>query len=170
MSTFIKRIKNLQEPQIQQLAHLVLPLNVPKVVHVERNEMYSERLQAVSIVDIIKKVSEDYLRIRREIISLILILHSHGIIHGDCHMGNFMIDEAGRIYIVDFGSAKYLNKRDIELEKADIRLALRELNKWMIYYWLNGEIEYNWMKNHACYMKRELTEWSKRNDRLVSYI
>lgn len=37
-------------------------------------------------------------------------IHSKGICHRDVNSTNFLIDEKGRIYLSDFGSAKILKK------------------------------------------------------------
>eukprot|EP00873_Tetraselmis_striata_P033744 jgi/Tetstr1/454008/TSEL_040927.t1 len=44
-------------------------------------------------------------RARKQVAGLLETLHSHGILHGDAHEGNAMVDDSGRVFIIDYGFA-----------------------------------------------------------------
>ncbi len=51
------------------------------------------------------------LEISREISDALRVAHNHGILHRDIKSDNIMIDEEGRVKVLDFGIAKDLNAR-----------------------------------------------------------
>lgn len=48
------------------------------------------------------------------LVELILKLHEMDIQHGDTHIDNFMFDDKGNIYIIDFGNARIIKKDSLK--------------------------------------------------------
>jgi len=70
-----------------------------------------------------------YIKDRSQILR---ILAKNNIVHGDDHLNNFMIDDAGKLKIIDFGQAKKIVRRDDVIKpKHNSRFFLTETPQYL---------------------------------------
>ena len=76
-------------------------------------------------------------------ISMLRIVHEHGIVHGDVHGGNFVFSDIKKIHLVDFGrSTEWLDPRTgLHMTLLDARLK-EQLEKTNL---LNADIAFNYI-------------------------
>ncbi len=73
----------------------------PKVLSYTEDYIVMEYVKAV-------KITQNDLRKLKPVINKKLdILYDNGIYHGDLHIGNILVTERGRVYIIDYGLSEY---------------------------------------------------------------
>jgi eukaryotic-like serine/threonine-protein kinase len=92
--------------------------NIRKVI--TASEYYSTPYILLEYVDgepmshIIEELSlETRCRIAQQIMSAIDHLHRHGILHGDIHASNFLIDDYSHVHLIDLGMAYYEGEKEV---------------------------------------------------------
>jgi RIO-like serine/threonine protein kinase len=67
-----------------------------------------DKLKGDSVIDVFFLLTRrNQLEIIRKCCKVLNSLHKLGMVHGDSHLGNFMIDQEGRIFLVDFEYAYF---------------------------------------------------------------
>lgn len=64
------------------------------------------------------------------------LLHGAGLVHGDSTTSNFMVDDAGKVWLIDFGLAEYDSSP--EQQATDLLLAKKSLSEKQFEYFLKG--------------------------------
>jgi Kae1-associated kinase Bud32 len=79
-------------------------LNVPKPMRMEETKIVMQKIDG-------KRFSDCFdLNRMPEIGEMIAKLHNLGVVHGDLTTANIMMDDSGKLYLIDFGLAKFSNK------------------------------------------------------------
>lgn len=86
-----------------------------------------------SVVKPIDRRSQASVHNHAALVNKLILIHGHevlvhGYFNGDCHPGNFLLDENGKVGLIDYGQIKELNKEERHLF-ARIVIALAEDNR-----------------------------------------
>ena len=87
----------------------------PKLLCCEKSKNYwLEWIDGLSIHDYIKRGIElcKKLSLIKKIIRIIGFLHKHNTLYGDIHSSQFIIDENGKIWLIDYGQSFNINNSD----------------------------------------------------------
>ncbi|XP_076874720.1 uncharacterized protein LOC143525090 [Brachyhypopomus gauderio] len=115
-------LKNMKrEPRIHQL--ILHPHVVQLLETMETENCYYMALELCSGGDLMERICErkrlderDVRRYTRHILSAVDHLHTHGIVHRDLKIENFLLDEHNNIKIVDFGLSNTLRADSLSAE------------------------------------------------------
>jgi len=118
----IRTYRTVHEPQLMHEAKKAgVPTPIIYLVDVENAIIIMEHINGRQV----KKLLEDLVANEREnlcvkIGELIAKLHKNGIIHGDLTTSNMILNDEGKVYLVDFG----LGEKNAELEAKGVDLHL----------------------------------------------
>ena len=96
-------------------------INVPKILKTEDNKIYMEYINGNKLSEIIEEKPD----LVKKLANQIILLHKHGIVHGDLTTSNVLVKE-NSIYLIDFGLSKFTDR--IEDKATDIHLFKECLN------------------------------------------
>src|SRR5436309_2908268 len=83
--------------------------------HVDGGDVYlaMELLEGETLADWLERVGRpaapDILRLGREIAGGLAVIHGHGLVHRDVKPSNLWVQPGGRVKILDFGLARFLD-------------------------------------------------------------
>ncbi|MBQ6470913.1 MAG: hypothetical protein IJJ33_02935 [Victivallales bacterium] len=81
---------------------------IPNLGHVENPEHHPEKTQSRSFFE--------------ELVSMVLVLHEHGIAHGDLRRANILVGKDGHPWLIDFATSVNLNTSRLLLRKLYFRM------------------------------------------------
>lgn len=84
--------------------------NSPKLIKIESNSIYMEKIEGKVLKDCLNE--ENYLKIMYQVGNMVSKLHLLDIIHGDLTTLNFMMNNDGNIFMIDFGLASFSHSEE----------------------------------------------------------
>lgn len=123
----IRKFRTIHEPQLLNEAKKAgVPTPTIFLVDTRNMQIIMEFIRGKQIKHVLAKVSASQRQdLCFEIGVIIAKLHSHGIIHGDLTTSNMILNEYGKIFLVDFGLAEKQN--ELESKGVDLHLIKRSL-------------------------------------------
>ena len=123
----IRKFRTIHEPQLLNEAKKAgVPTPTIFLVDTRKMQIIMEFIRGKQIKHVLAKVSATQRQdLCFEIGVIIAKLHSHGIIHGDLTTSNMILNEYGKIFLVDFGLAEKQN--ELESKGVDLHLMKRGL-------------------------------------------
>lgn len=123
----IRRYRTIHEPQLMNLAKRAgVPTPIIFLVDVVDSTIIMQYIKGKQLKYVLDQVSEEK---RRELCfkigELVARLHNHGIVHGDLTTSNMILDDAGRIFLIDFGLGDKTD--ELEAKGVDLHLLRRAL-------------------------------------------
>lgn len=142
-----KLIKRRTKSEAKILERLLNQINIPKIKGIEGNKLIIEYIPGKKISENLENLSlKEQKNIMKDLGNQVAKLHNEDIIHGDLTTSNFIINEKGKIYIIDFGLSFISSK--IEDKANDI-------------YLLKQALKTKHSKNFEFLFKEFLKEYSK---------
>ncbi|BBG24218.1 Kae1-associated kinase Bud32 [Sulfuracidifex tepidarius] len=101
---------------------LKIGVNTPAIFYIDKesNTLVLEYIDGVTV-----RETDCKDEVTRKMGEYIALLHMHGIAHGDVNPNNFIVNEKGELFLIDFGLAKRTD--DIEDFGTDIEVFYRSL-------------------------------------------
>ncbi|MCL1978221.1 MAG: Kae1-associated serine/threonine protein kinase [Candidatus Bathyarchaeota archaeon] len=131
----IRSYRTIHESQLlhqSKVAGIATPLIY--MVNVPEATIIMEYIEGIQVKQYINRASEaERKKICLEIGGLVGKLHKENVIHGDLTTSNMILDNQGRIFLVDFG----LGEKSVELEAkgVDLHLLKRALQSTHFTFW-----------------------------------
>lgn len=83
-------------------------VNVPKILKVEDNKIFMEKIIGNSLKSSLNDSNQ--VKYMAEVGRIVASMHNLDIVHGDLTTLNFILDNEGQIFVIDFGLSFYSNK------------------------------------------------------------
>jgi len=118
----IRRYRTIHEPQLMHEAKRAgVPTPLIYLVDVENASITMEYIEGIQVKKLVDSICEaDRAELCQGIGEEVGKLHVHGIVHGDLTTSNMILNQEGRVFLVDFG----LGERSEELEAQGVDLHL----------------------------------------------
>lgn len=119
----IEKLSHIQKEFLQEFETMDIFSNNPSVVNIKKyNDLYAqlEYVPGLNLKDYIRE-KDATLNIKLylicQVIEVISAVHKKGIVHGDVHAKQFLVDVTGSIKLIDFGMSYNLSQRQNQIIK-----------------------------------------------------